>query len=474
MGKKINSKNLIEEICNKCGKEISEFEKLLKAKRPKARSKTSCPSFNLIQELHIDNKKIYENGHTRILGAILKYNQQFLHSFLEWCCGNINVQKKNVEVEIERQYEKGDNGVWQKGNSGKREGLNCCRPDCLIWKKDRFAVVIENKINGASETPRQVDNYIEAISCDQEIFSSQCEENKKIIWVIYLGGDTAEMPSNISLNNAGKLFLIKDNNDKNREPGKHLCLVSYKDVIIPWLEEDVLPKCPFGMTGLTGGLMVYIDYLKHRFEDNSSEEEKIYNSSDIIQLFKEVDNKIKPFYYEKYIAVSNYLVDKRDNEKEDKEYSFFKALRYYYLNHHFCFKDTQLNEKWMIRTTGAFVHVWKKEWERIQNKPHSTCDLYFQLYPYQIDNYMSNPEVFKKKKRAVTCCLYYKGKNDNLIKNLNQKLKTGHFSEIGNYIFNKKGSTLTFTSGSFFDSFVADDTIIQIYNIIDEAIKENM
>ena len=473
MDKKIDSKNLIEEICNKCGKEISEFEKLLKAKRPKARSKTSCPSFNLIQELHIDNKKIYENGHTRILGAILKYNQQFLHSFLEWCCGNIYVQKTNVEVEIERQYEKGNNGVWQKGNSGKREGSNCCRPDCLIWKKDHFAVVIENKINGASETPHQVDNYIEAISCDQEIFSSQCEENKKKIWVIYLGGDTAEMPSKYSLDTNDKLFLIMDK--KNRQPGKHLCLVSYKDVIIPWLEEDVLPICPFGMSGLTGGIMVYIDYLKHRFEDNLSEEEKFYDTTEVVNLLKETEKNLKPFYYERYIAVSNYLADNYENpEKKDSTLRFIKALRHYYLNYYFRFSNPQQDGHWIIRTTGAFVHVWKKEWERIQDKPHSTCDLYFQLYPYQIDNYMSNPEVFKKKKRAVTCCLYYKGKNDKLIINLNQKLKTGHFSEIGNYIFNKKGSTLTFTSGSFFDSFVADDTIIQICNIIDEAIKENM
>ena len=371
-----------------------------------------------------------------------------------------------------------ENNAWKnKKDSRLREGNNCCRPDCLVWKKDHFAFIIENKINGACETEHQVENYIEAIYDDSNIFSSRLDENYKRIWIIYLGGDTAEMPSNISLNNADKLFLIKDNNDKNREPGKHLCLVSYKDVIIPWLEEDVLPKCPFGMTGLTGGLMVYIDYLKHRFEDNSSEEEKFYNSSDIIQLFKEVDNKIKPFYYEKYIAVSNYLVDKRDNEKEDKEYSFFKALRYYYLNHHFCFKDTQLNEKWMIRTTGAFVHVWKKSWERIQDKPHPTCDLYFELYPYQIDTYMDNPVDFIKRRRAVTCCLKYKGKDDNVKTQLNEKMKLNGLEEIGEFVFNKdlqkngKKLTLKF-DGAFFDSFVKDNTIIQMCKEIDDYLKE--
>lgn len=462
----------INDIKKNCADDIKAFKKL-KRKHPIVSSSSNCSPFNLIQELHLDNKNMYENAHTRLLGAILKYDMQFLHSFLERCCGKIYVQKTKVKIEVERQYVK-ENGAWKNiKNNRLREGSYCCRPDCLVWKKDRIAVIIENKINRACETTRQVENYIEAIYGDPNIFSSQSDENYKKIWVIYLGGDTAEMPSDKSLNNANKLFLIKGD---NRGPGKHLCLVSYKDVIIPWLEEDVLPKCPFGITGLTGGLMVYIDYLKHRFEDNSSEEERFYNSSPVIQLFEKVDKKISPFYYEKYIAVSNYLAGEsdREDEKEDKDHSFYKALRFYYLNHHFCFKDPQLNEKWMIRTTGAFVHVWKKVWEHIQDKPHPTCDLYFELYPYQIDTYMHNPEDFINSKRAVTCRLNYKGKDNKFKTQLNQKLKG--IEEIGEFIFNKdsqkSGKQLTLKSdGAFFDSFVDDNTITQMCTIIDTFLK---
>ena len=483
MAKRRNAKTIIEEIREKCDGEIKKFEKLFRSnsKQLKSNSKTYSHPFNLIQELHIDNKSMYENAHTRVLGAVLKYNNmQFLHSFLERCGCNIYVQKTKVEVAVERQYEKGKNGVWQqKKNSGKPEGLTRCRPDCLVWKKDHFAVIIENKINGAGETQHQVDNYIEAIIGDKEIFPTQCEENKKKIWVIYLGGDTVEMPSDNSLSTTNKLFLHKDTQG-NRRPGKHLSLVSYKDVIIPWLEEDVLPECPFGMTGLTGGVMVYIDYLTKRFEDDLSEEEKIYNSSKVVELFQdEIEGKLKPFYYERYNAVSDYLADNyEDQEKNDKEFVFFKALRHYYLNHYFRFSIPENNERWVIRTTGAFVHMWKKTWERIQDKPHPTCDLYFELYPYQIDNYISNPTDFIVKKRAVTCCLNYKGKDDRFRVQLNQQLKFKGIPEIGEFVFNKNaqknGTTLNLEKGVFFDSFVEDGTIRNICGIIEDVLKENL
>ena len=482
MAKRGNAKKIIEEIRTECSGEIKAFEKLFKdkAKQPKRNPKANSHQFNLIQELHIDNKSMYENAHTRVLGAILKYNNmQFLHSFLERCCGNIYVQKTKVEVAVERQYEKGVNGVWQqKKPSGQPEGLNRCRPDCLVWKKDHFAVIIENKINGAGETPHQVDNYIEAIFGDKEIFPTQCEENKNKIWVIYLGGDTAEMPSDNSLSTTDKLFLHNDSQG-NRGPGKHLSLVSYKDVIIPWLEEDVLPECPFGMTGLTGGVMVYIDYLKNRFEDNLSEEEKIYNSPKVVELFQsKIEGKLKPFYYERYNAISDYLAENyEDQEKNDKSFGFFKALRHYYLNHYFRFSNPRNNVRWVIRTTGAFVHVWEKTWERIQDKPHPTCDLYFELYPYQIDNYISNPEDFIAKKRAVTCCLIYKGKDNQFKEKMNQHLKSKGFPEIGEFVFNKnaqkKGTTLILENGVFFDSFVKDETIRNICGIIECVLKKN-
>ena len=300
----------------------------------------SPASFNLIEKLHIDSfnkqKRMFENAHTRVLGALLVFNNNiFLWSFLERC--NISIKnrakKKTINVSIERQYQK-ENGTWAKKqlNDQKEKPDNLCRPDCLIWKEGTFAIIIENKINGASETPRQVNNYIEAVSSDHEIWgdNNRPEDVLKNIWVIYLGGDSEDMPSDnsLSLNNLNNPLFLKT----NKEAGKHLSLISYKNYILPWLEEDVLPNCPFGMTGMTGGLLVYIDYLKSRFENIVSKDNLLWGSDDVVGFIEDNGG----CSYDEYKAISSYIGKTEDGSKDDY-LDLFKAIRHYYLNNHFRF-----------------------------------------------------------------------------------------------------------------------------------------
>ena len=260
--------NKISGLRQKWANKVTKYNKLKKDYDKTNKETIGSAPFNLIEELHIDSynkqKRMFENAHTRVLGALLGYNNNcFLWSFLERCDISINKNRaktKGINVDIERQYQK-ENGTWTKKqlNDQQEKTDSLCRPDCLIWKNGTFAIIIENKINGARETPKQVNNYIEAVSSDHEIWGTNIPENVlKNIWVIYLGGDSEDMPSENSLSLNNPLFL-----KKNKEAGKHLSLISYKHYILPWLEEDVLPNCPFGMTGMTGGLLVYIDYLKN-------------------------------------------------------------------------------------------------------------------------------------------------------------------------------------------------------------------
>jgi hypothetical protein len=481
--KNIQVPPVIQKIRDDKNKDIRSFGEL-EGRYVKKKSH-SLHSFNLIELLHIKNKAMYENAHTRILGALLDYNKnQFLQSFTDrFCDGLSNKFRKNGNhVEIERQYRK-EKDKWgaeddnteindtnKTINSDRRrieESASLCRPDCLVWNDDKYAIIIENKINGAKPTPHQVDNYIEAVLDDENIFVPN-EENRKSVWVVYLGGDTAEMPPEQSLSikseKKDKYFIIKK--DESRSPGKHLSIISYKDDIIPWLEEDVLPMCPIGMRGLTGGLMAYIDYLKNMFEDSLSEELMFYDSKDVLESFNKIEKSLLPFFWEKYNNITDYV--NNDVFAGQKDITFFKALRHYFLKHHFRF--TESNDEWMIRTTGSLVHMWKKSWERIQVKPHATCDLFFELFPYQIDNYLSDPSYVLK--HTITCSLRYKGKDSRWEESLKN-----HGVSLDGYIFDKKGQKnaqglILKNNQGFFESFIEDPTIQDICGRIDTALND--
>lgn len=451
----------------------NDFRKAEKAYWEKHRTSTSA--FNLIQEIHLDNKRMYENAHTRILGAILQYNNcQFLESFLKRCglkVGYLPHSQEKIHVEVEYQYKK-DNGKWTHKKGIKRqdqESEDYCRPDCLIWNPKQFAIIIENKINDAVETDHQVDNYISAVLDDSKTIGLK---NENQIRVVYLGGDTFVMPTNQSLNK-GKPFLIyKGKKQGPPEAGKNLSLISYKEDIIPWLEEDVLPQCPIGMSGLTGGLLVYIDYLKKRFVDNLSEEGKFFDSNEIVGIFRKCEKSLLPFFYARYTNVSNYI---QNDNSSPVLLSFFRALRHYFLKHHFRFSESEAelnNQIWAIRTPGAYIHVWKRAWEGFQSKQHPTCDLFFELFPYQVDEYLSDPS--KNGNRAFTCSLRYKGNDDKFLMALKKENVT-----INEYVFSKERQknddmvlTIKQNDTSFFDSFVQDPIISAICNKIDKALKD--
>ena len=427
-----------------------------KLKTRSAGKKGVKPSFNLISEFHLDNKKMYENAHTRVLVAILKYDTRFLSSLLLRCGIKQYISEKRINIEAECQFSK-NSGRWTKTKTWfDKEDESHCRPDGLIWKEGKFAIIIENKINSAPETKHQIDNYISAVKDEFKV-------KEESIWVVYLGGDSVDVPSETSLSIYGKPFL-KESRKMNRQAGKHLCLESYKDDILPWLEEDVLPNCPYGMTGLTGGILVYIDYLKKRFWDKDTEENRFYDSEEVIKFFNNMEDDSP--YYIRYMDAHAYIGLAPEN---DPSLSFFKALKHYYLHYHFRFEnDLQLNETWAIRAVGSYVYVWKKSWERIQIKQRPTCDLFFELFPYQVDQYKANLVSHKGNNNAITCRLGYKSNDTRLATSLKQEGVI-----INEHIYSKKtGKILTLDGKSpFFEQLVTDPALLDQCEKIEKAIK---
>ena len=184
-----------------------------------------------------------ENAHTRILGAILRYERvgmrPFAISFINRFVPYENNEDKcqRPEIAIQKNY-----------------------IDALIWEKGKYAIVIENKINWAKDQDKQIETYIEAT---KEICSidpkSQC-------YVIYLTDDGRKKAEGNSLTtNAKKLLGCED--DDNNSIGRYLEL-NYKDDILPWLKDEVVPNCRYVEQPIITMLLQYIDYLEYRFALN--------------------------------------------------------------------------------------------------------------------------------------------------------------------------------------------------------------
>ncbi|MBD5252009.1 MAG: PD-(D/E)XK nuclease family protein [Bacteroides sp.] len=193
--------------------------------------------FNLIQA--VVRGKLHETSHSRILGEMFRYDQSILKSFLDefvetglfrkeatW---NVLIEQDHIDITIQ-----GDNNV----------------------------VIIENKVNNASEQYRQIDRYVE----------QKYSEGRPNIYVLYLTREYPLMPSEYSLDSS---------KDKCR-----FVTATYKYDIRKWLNSKLLTKDrPFSVHS---ALYHYINYLDHMFGSD-------YNS--------EIPNEIRA-QIEKYLSQS--------------------------------------------------------------------------------------------------------------------------------------------------------------------------
>lgn len=189
---------------------------------------------NIITELHAN-----ENAHSRILRMFLQYDDgkkeyPILRKFLE-----IPKVKKIF----------GNKGFKNPVFSNEQE-----RIDVLIEEPRSFAIIVENKIKGATDQERQLERYIESVMEEHDVPSDN-------IYAIYLTDSGGKEVSDDSFTDDAKKCLgYKDENDMGR-----FVPMNYRYDILPWLEKEVLPNCIEKEELLISALKQYIDYLKNMF-----------------------------------------------------------------------------------------------------------------------------------------------------------------------------------------------------------------
>lgn len=189
-------------------------------------------SMNIISELHAN-----ENANSRILRGLLQYsyngNYILLHPFVcmmqSKCSANIGL---NINTPTFTNEEN--------------------RIDLFIKEKNKYAIIVENKIWGARDMKGQIERYVRyAISCG-------IPKNK--IYVIYLTGNGSKEITDASLTDEAKKLLQVTNKSDGR-----FITMNFKDDIVPWLEEIITLDNVKSEPLLLSAIIQYTDYLKQEF-----------------------------------------------------------------------------------------------------------------------------------------------------------------------------------------------------------------
>ena len=182
---------------------------------------------NVIDELHIN-----ENGHSRILAQLLCYvNEKGEYEILQSLVNYI-VSCKKGESSFSRIRVNKPEITQEKG-----------RIDLWVRDKD-YAIIFENKIFNAVDQDAQIARYIETTRN-----YGYKDEN---IFVVYLSPKGAE-PDPQTWGNFKNSFDDRYYN------------LSFRDNILPWLKEQVLPTVRLKDYHLQSAIQQYVDYLEGLF-----------------------------------------------------------------------------------------------------------------------------------------------------------------------------------------------------------------
>lgn len=214
--------NAVEDECRK----LLDFSNEFHEKYMEEKSKLPY-HINVIDELHIN-----ENGHSRILLKLL----QFVNERGEW-----EILQSLVDY------------MKSKSKSRQFERITIKEPKITqeearidLWVRDvNYAIIFENKIYNAQDQEAQLSRYIEKTR--ERYF------DEKNIFVVYLS-QTGSEPDPQSWGDYKASFEDRYIN------------LSFRDDILPWLKEGVLPNIKYKDTYLINAIQQYIDYLEGLFE----------------------------------------------------------------------------------------------------------------------------------------------------------------------------------------------------------------
>lgn len=215
---------------------IDEFSKFVNEKQQ------SIPyNFNILDE---QCGYIVENSHTNILMKLLGYKNyhgyEFLSKFFDYIGWHLKVDStKGIKIVTEKSIAGGG------------------RIDGYILQEGNFAIIIENKINGAGNQPEQIQRYVEDV----------IKERREDIWVVYLTKDGQKNPDKASLKCMRKYGIISSTPKENESDdsdieGPRYAALNYNEHILPWLKDVIQPCVMQKEVVLNTGLIQYIDFLE--------------------------------------------------------------------------------------------------------------------------------------------------------------------------------------------------------------------
>ena len=214
---------------------LTDFSKIYEEELSKIPFRT-----NLLNSFNVN-----ENAHSRLLISLLKYKPALCH-FLNF----LTKKKLNFDISLI------DKPILT---------VEKWRIDGLVQEEGKYAFIIENKIHNAVEQKEQIGRYIDVCK--------QLGYKLNQIYILYLTRYAENKPT-----------IQTWGNYKESDFAGHYIKIAYKEDIIVWLEE-YLQVISERETIVKSAVIQYIDYLKH-----------VFNSREI---FKEMDNKLQDFLFEK-------------------------------------------------------------------------------------------------------------------------------------------------------------------------------
>ena len=175
----------------------------------------------------LDFAPMSENAHTSFLKAVLCHKRfdkhVFVNSFLKRVFNDAYFQDTSFEIKEQGKIENGR------------------IPDLCIESKSNY-IVLENKVCLAEDGDRQMQDYWE--HCDK--VAKEKGKEPRLVYLTLAGGAPAE-------------WSMGEDKVKELREGKHYFECSYRDEILTWFTEDVLPYCLQSETCLFHSVSIYVD-----------------------------------------------------------------------------------------------------------------------------------------------------------------------------------------------------------------------
>ena len=274
----------------------------------------------------LDEIKANENAHTRILMKLLQFKEDgklaVLESFLDMVFRLCNSERRIYLGE-------------------PRLNVNAEYIDGLILYHSQAAFIIENKVKGAIDQTSQLANYVQKVTNKNIPF-----ESTYVIYLTYNGDkkvSESSLPSDLRRNLCNRFLPM-----------------NYRDHILPWLKEDVLPNLKTKERILISAIEQYVDFLEGQFYKRDYQQKTMRNIND--KILKELgieNNKTSDQYNiindlakgcDGLLKTLNFMIEEKRKEIFENFTSITKAY---------------WGSEWKLYdyTSSGYYQIKKAEWE---------------------------------------------------------------------------------------------------------------